>query len=292
MTKRTHKIRKAVIPVAGYGTRFLPATKAQPKEMLPLIDKPVIQFIVEEMVASGIEEIVLITSQNKRAIEDHFDRSIELEDYLRRSGKKKQLKDVMRVASLAKFVYVRQPEMRGNGHALLQARDIIGDEPFAFAYGDDVYVSQTPVTRQLISTFEKHHKSVVPVFEAGDAETEIYGVVEGKPTGDNTYAVKKIMEKPGPRRTRSRLITCGRYVFTPRIFDELEKIKPGKGRELWIADAVERLIKSEGIVAQKINGLYFDCGNKLEFAKATVYHALQHPDLKSDFQAYLQEIVK
>lgn len=292
MTKRTHKIRKAVIPVAGYGTRFLPATKAQPKEMLPLIDKPVIQFIVEEMVASGIEEIVLVTSQNKRAIEDHFDRSFELEEYLKRSGKKKQLEDVIHLADLAKFVYVRQPEMRGNGHALLQAKDIIGDEPFAFAYGDDVYVSPTPVTRQLINAFEKHHKSVVPVFEAGDAETEIYGVVEGKPAGRDIYTVKKIMEKPGPRGTHSRLVTCGRYVFTPRIFDELQKIKPGKGGELWIADAVDRLLKTEGIIAKKINGLYFDCGNKLEFAKATVYHALQHPDLRDEFREYLQEVVK
>lgn len=292
MTKRTQKIRKAVIPVAGYGTRFLPATKAQPKEMLPLIDKPVIQFIVEEMVASGIEEIILITSQNKRVIEDHFDRSFELENRLEQAGKIDQRNEIRRIANLAQFVYVRQPEMLGTGHALLQAKSIIGDEPFAFAYGDDIYMSRVPATRQMITAFEKYGKTVVPVIPCDDTGTERYGIVEGKEIGRGEFAVKRIIEKPGPRKTKSRLATCGRYILTPDIFDELERLRPGAGGEIWVTDAVDRILRKKGIVAKLIDGVYFDCGNKLEFAKAIVYQALHHDGMSEEFLAYLQSIIK
>lgn len=291
MKKRVTKIRKAVIPVAGYGTRFLPATKAQPKEMLPLIDKPVIQFIVEEMVAAGIEEIILVTSQNKRAIEDHFDRSFELENTLEKKGKIDQLNEIRRIANLAQFVYVRQSEMLGNGHALLQAKSLIGDEPFAFAYGDDIYVSRVPAIRQMMNTFEKYGKTVVPVTPCDDVGTERYGIVEGKEIGHGEFAVKRIIEKPGPRRTKSRLATCGRYILTPDIFDELEKLKPGQGGEMWLPEAVDRILRKKGVVAKLIEGTYFDCGNKLEFAKATVYHALHHDEISDEFLAYLKSII-
>ncbi len=282
-------IRKAVIPVAGYGTRFLPATKAQPKEMLPLIDKPVIQFIVEEFVAAGIEEIVLVTSSNKRAIEDHFDRSFELESRLEKDGKLEKLKEAIHIAKLAKFIYVRQPEMLGNGHALLMAKEVIGDEPFAFAYGDDVYVSKKPVIGQMIDAFNKYHKSVVPVLEVNDEGCDRYGIVEGEKMEETVYNVKQIVEKPGPKNTQSRLGTMGRYVFTPRVFDELEHIKPGKSGEIWLVDAVDRLLKTEGAVAKLVDGAYYDCGNKLEFLKAQVEMGLRHPELHEEFKKYLEE---
>ncbi len=282
-------IRKAVIPVAGYGTRFLPATKAQPKEMLPLIDKPVIQFIVEEFVAAGIEEIVLVTSSNKRAIEDHFDRSFELESRLEKDGKLEKLKEAIHIAKLAKFIYVRQPEMLGNGHALLMAKEVIGDEPFAFAYGDDVYVSKKPVIGQMIDAFNKYGKSVVPVLEVNDEGCDRYGIVEGEKMEETVYNVKQIVEKPGPKNTRSRLGTMGRYVFTPRVFDELEHIKPGKSGEIWLVDAVDRLLKTEGAVAKLVDGAYYDCGNKLEFLKAQVEMGLRHPELQEEFKKYLEE---
>lgn len=286
------KIRKGVIPVAGYGTRFLPATKAQPKEMLPIIDKPVIQFIVEEFVSAGIEEIILITSANKRAIEDHFDRSFELEFRLQRDGKTEKLEEAKKIASLAQFIYVRQPEMLGNGHALLQAKEVIGDEPFAFAYGDDVYVDDVPVIQQMIAAFEKYHKTVVPVIQTDDEGTTRYGIVEGEEIEPGIYQVDRIVEKPGPDKTSSRLSTNGRYVLTPEIFSILEHLPPGKGGEIWLPEAVDHILKQQGAVATFIRGKYFDCGNKLEYLKAQVEFGLRHIELGSAFRAYLEGVLK
>lgn len=282
-------IRKAVIPVAGYGTRFLPATKAQPKEMLPLIDKPVIQFIVEEFVAAGIQEIVLVTSSNKRAIEDHFDRSFELESRLEKDGKIEKLKEAIHIAKLAKFIYVRQPEMLGNGHALLMAKEVIGNEPFAFAYGDDVYMSKKPVIGQMMETFEKYQKSIIPAIQTTDEGCNQYGIVEGTEIEEGVYTVDRIREKPGPENTTSRLAANGRYILTPEIFDVLEKLPPGKNGEIWLPDAIDQILKTQGVMARRVEGIYYDCGNKLEFLKAQVEMGLKHPELKAEFKKYLAE---
>jgi UTP--glucose-1-phosphate uridylyltransferase len=284
-------VTKAVIPVAGYGTRFLPVSKGIPKEMLPLMDKPIIQFIIEEMVASGIEEIILVTSQNKRVIEDYFDRSFELEYRLDQAGKTKQRQMVQQITELVKVVSVRQTEILGNGHALLQAKAVVGNEPFAFAYGDDVIMSETPVIQQMIDAYEKTGTTIVGVKEGTDFDTTRYGVVDGEPTDDPTiHRVKRILEKPGPDTLASRLVTTGRFVFTPEIFSYLEQVKPGKGGEIWLNDAIDFMLHDHAAHSKTYDGIYFDCGNKLEFAKAFLYVALRHPEIKDDFAAVLKSL--
>ena len=283
------KVTKAVIPVAGYGTRFLPVSKAIPKEMLPLVDKPIIQFIIEEMVASGIEEVVLVTSQNKRVIEDYFDRSFELEYRLEQAGKTAQRDMVQKMSELIKVVSVRQTEIIGNGHALLQAKEVIGDEPFAFAYGDDVIMSDVPVIQQMIDAYHKTGTTIVGVKQGTDFDTTRYGVVDGEPTDDPTiHKIKRILEKPGPDSLSSRLVTTGRFVFTPEIFSFLEQVKPGKGGEIWLNDALDFMLHNHTAHSKTYDGIYFDCGNKLEFAKAFLHVALRNADIKDDFAEVLK----
>lgn len=288
--KTLKKIRKAVIPVAGLGTRFLPMTKAMPKEMLPLIDKPVIQYIVEELVSAGIEEIIFITSANKRAIEDHFDRHFELEYRLQKDGKRELLDEMRKIQNLARFVYVRQQEALGNGHALLQARDVIGDEPFAFAYGDDVIESTVPAIKQMLETYSEYQATTIGVVEVDDEGTRRYGIIKPEKINSKTYKVLATIEKPGPEAAPSHLANPGRYIFTPAIFTALETVRPGKGGEIWVADAVAQLSKKEPIYARKLDGTYFDCGNKLEYLKAVINHGMKHEHYGKEIRSYIKSL--
>jgi UTP--glucose-1-phosphate uridylyltransferase len=285
------KIRKAVIPVAGFGTRFLPATIAQPKEMLPLVDKPVIQYLVEEMVESGIEEIIFITGRGKRAIEDHFDPSFELEHLLDARGKKDKLKEVRRISNLAKFVYVRQPKPLGNGHALLMAREVVGDEPFAFSYGDDILDSRTPGVKQMIQAYNKYQDMIIGVVEVDKKKVDQYGIVDPQENSvtKKVFELKGIVEKPAISKAPSQFASIGRYIFNPDIFTALETLKPGKGGEIWVADAVDKIFKERSIYACNLAGTYYDCGNKLEYIKAVVNYSLKHPDLKRGVKKYLKK---
>lgn len=283
------KIRKAVIPVAGFGTRFLPATIAQPKEMLTVVDKPVIQYIVEEMVAAGVEEIIFVTGRNKRAIEDHFDYSPELEQSLREGDRQDLLREVHRISQLAKFVYVRQNKMLGNGHALLMAREVVGDEPFAFCYGDDIMVSRVPAIRQLINAFHRQRSTVVGTMPVKPELAHRYGMLKPKAEiRGKTFRVAAIVEKPKNEAAPSRFANFGRYVFTPAIFDYLAKAKPGKSGEIYLTDAVNLMARQTPVFAYQMTGRYFDCGNKLEYLKANIFMALQRPELKRDIRAYLR----
>lgn len=284
------KIRKAVVPVAGLGTRFLPVTKAMPKEMLPLVDKPVIQYIVEELVAAGIEEIIIVTSANKRAIEDHFDRNFELEYRLQKDGKREILDDMRKVQNLARFAYVRQQEALGNGHALLQAKQLIGDEPFAFAYGDDIIESKIPAIKQMLEVYQEYGASTMGVIEVNDEGTRNYGIIKPEKITTKVSKVTATIEKPGPEAAPSHLASVGRYIFNPSIFTALEKIRPGKGGEIWVADAVSYLIKTEPIYARTLDGEYFDCGNKLGYLKAVLHHAISHEHFGKEIKAYLKSI--
>lgn len=283
------KIRKAVIPVAGIGTRFLPATIAQPKEMLTVVDKPVIQYIVEEMAASGIEEIIFITGRNKRAIEDHFDYSAELEQTLRDGHKESILKEVHRISTLAKFVYVRQNKMLGNANALYMAKDIIGDEPFAFSYGDDIIESGIPPIKQLIKVYQRTKSTVIGTLKTKPELAHRYGIM--KPAGPirgQTFQVSGIVEKPsGP--PPSLYFSPGRYIFTPDIFKFIEKTKPAPNGETFITDAVTLMLKRHPVFAHEMHGRYFDCGNKLEYVKANIHFALKHPELRAPVREFIKK---
>ncbi|MFQ5835001.1 MAG: UTP--glucose-1-phosphate uridylyltransferase GalU [bacterium] len=287
----TPKIRRAVIAVAGFGTRFLPATKAQPKEMLALVDKPIIQYVVEEMVGAGIEEIILVTGQNKRSIEDHFDRSFELEYRLKKAHKLDLLEEVKRISNLAKFVYVRQKMPLGNGHALLCAKVVVGDEPFAFSYGDDIIEAEIPAISQMIRVFEKYQSSVMGVMEVPREIISQFGVIKPQEIEKGVYQVLDTVEKPHPDEAPSNLASIGRYVFTPKIFAALEETKPGKGGEIWVADGVKNLSKNEAIYACKIKGTYWNCGDKKEFLKATINFALKNPGFGKELRRYLKDRV-
>ena len=287
----TPKIRRAVIAVAGFGTRFLPATKAQPKEMLTLIDKPIIQYVVEEMVGAGIEEIILVTGQNKRSIEDHFDRSFELEYRLKEAHKLDLLEEVKRISNLAKFVYVRQKMPLGNGHALLCAKVVVGDEPFAFSYGDDIIEAKIPAISQMVRVFEKYQSSVMGVMEVPREIISQFGVIKPEEIEKGVYKVLDTVEKPHPDEAPSNLASVGRYVFTPKIFEALEETKPGKGGEIWVADGVKNLSKNETIHACKIKGTYWNCGDKREFLKATINFALKNPEFGRELRRYLKDRV-
>lgn len=276
----TQRIHKAVIPVAGYGTRFLPFTKSSPKEMLPIVDRPVIQYIVEEAVASGIDEIILITGSNKRAIEDYFDYNRDLEHQLAKSGKDDLLKMVRDVSDLAQFVYVRQKEMLGLGHAILQARMVIGDEPFAILYGDDVIDSKTPVLKQMIDVYEQNPGAVVGVTEVPLESVNRYGVIDGEKVSDNLYKINQFVEKPEPQDAPSRLVSTGRHILPAGIFDAIEKTNPGKGGEIQLVDAIYSLI-AQGTPANALHyeGKWYDCGNKSEYVKAVINYAKKRPDI-------------
>jgi UTP--glucose-1-phosphate uridylyltransferase len=286
-----HAITKAVIPVAGFGTRFLPATKAQPKEMLPIVDKPTIQYIVEEAVAAGIKQIIFITGTNKRAIEDHFDRNFELEYRLEQAGKKRELEEIKKIAHLANFIYIRQRTPSGLGHAILQAEPAINDEPFAVLLGDDLIFSKQPAIGQLMGAFSRCHGSVVGVTTVPKKNLQRYGIVAGRPAGPRTIRVEKIVEKPTPAKAPSRLGVTGRYVFTPEIFNALRHTKPGVGNEIQITDAIAGLAARQPLFAYRYEGDYYDCGDKERFLEAQIHAALERPDLSRKLRAYLRAVV-
>ena len=281
------KIRKAVIPVAGLGTRFLPATIAQPKEMLTVVDKPVIQYIVEEMAAAGITEIIFVTGRNKRAIEDHFDYSAELEQSLKDSGKVALLKEVHAISKLAKFAYVRQNKMLGNANALMMAREIVGNEPFAFSYGDDIIENGVPAIKQLINVYNKTKSTVIGTLKVKPADAHRYGIMvpAGKISG-RTFRINGIVEKP-KGEPPSLHFSPGRYIFTPDIFDFIDKTKPSPSGETYITDAVTLMLKKKPVFAHEMQGKYYDCGNKLEYVKANIHFALKHKDLRSEIRDYV-----
>ena len=284
-------IRKAVIPVAGLGTRFLPATKAQPKEMLPLVDKPVIQYVVEEAIRAGVENLVLVTGRGKQAIENHFDVAYELEDMLLRRGKTDDLDQVRAITGLGQFTFVRQGEPLGLGHAVLCARHAVGSEPFALLLGDDVFDDDSPALEALIKAFEATGKSVVGVQEVPLEHVSRYGIINAPEHSDGPWVVTDIVEKPETAEAPSRYAVVGRYVLTPRIFDHLAELKPGVGGEYQLTDALKKLADEGQLVAALIPAKRYDTGNKLDYLKANVEFALKREDLKDDFRAYLKEIV-
>ncbi len=283
------KVRKAVIPAAGFGTRFLPATKAMPKEMLPIVDKPIIQYVVEQAVAAGIEEIVIVTGWHKRSIEDHFDKHFELEARLEKDGKLELLDEIRRISDLADFVYVRQKEALGNGHAVLVAKEVIGDEPFIVMWGDEFFQADPVAPAQLIEVYNKYEAPVIAGVRIPKEDIHKYGIADVSPVDGNVFKVNRIVEKPEPDKAPSDLATHGTYLFTPDIFEILEKVKPGKSGEIWIADAIDELIKKRDVYAVELkNARYYDCGNKLSYLKALVDHGLEHEDTKDEFRNYLK----
>lgn len=288
------KIRKAVIPAAGYGTRFLPVTKSIPKEMLPLVDKPIIQYIVEEAVASGIEDIIIVTNSAKDAVEDHFDHNLELEKYLETNGKLDQLEEVKRIAEMANFIYVRQKGPYGNGTPVLNAAHIIGDEPFAVLWGDEFITGNPPRLKQTIDVFNEYERPVISAIKIKQKEDlSRYGIGDLTPVKDNIYEINKIVEKPKPEEAPSDLAVHGCYILTPDIFEALKNQEPGKGGEVWLVDGINKLKDKGPIYACQINeGRYYDCGNVLEFLKTNVDHALKREDIGSDFRKYLEELIK
>ncbi len=285
------RVRKAVIPAAGLGTRFLPATKASPKEMLPVVDKPVIQYVVEEAVAAGIESILIITGRGKEAIENHFDVSYELEHVLSERGKVEALEVVRKIASLVEISYQRQKKALGLGHAVLCARTWVGREPFAVLLGDDIIVSRTPCMRQMTDAFQEMGSSVLGVMTVDRRETNKYGIIAGRAVSERLLQVKKIVEKPSPDKTPSNTAVVGRYLFTPAIFDELEKTEKDSGGEIQLTSAIESLLDTEKVFAYRFEGRRYDTGNKLGFLKATVELALARPELSAPFREYLRSLV-
>jgi UTP--glucose-1-phosphate uridylyltransferase len=285
------KIRKLIIPVAGFGTRFLPLTKALPKEMMPILDKPVVQYIVEEAVNSGIEDIILVTGHNKRAVEDHFDYHPELENWLIKNKKHEQLEQIRKIARLANFIYIRQKGPYGNGTPILNARHLIGDEPFAVAWGDDLFVSRVPRLRQMIEVYNKYHDPVLSAVEVSAEETKKYGMIEGVEVEKSIIQIQRLKEKPGPEKTRSRLASVGSYILTPDIFKELEKT-PLRGNELYLPDAIDRLLKHRVIYAKVIDGEYYDIGSKFGWLQANLTLAFQDAKLKMQLKRYFNKLKK
>lgn len=286
------KIRKAIIPAAGLGTRFLPATKAQPKEMLPIVDKPTIQYIVEEAVASGIEDIIIVTGRTKKAIEDHFDKSVELEMELEKKQSKKLLEIARSVSQIANIYYIRQKEPKGLGHAVLTAKTFVGNEPFAVLLGDDVIDSEKPALKQMMEVYEKYNASVLGVQTVERKDVNKYGIVDGVQLDSRIYEVKNMVEKPPIDEAPTNVAVLGRYIITPRIFDYLEKQEIGAGGEIQLTDALNKLAKEEPMYAYDFIGHRYDVGNKMGFLQATVEFALKRPELNEEFKAYLKEIVK
>lgn len=288
------KIRKAVIPAAGYGTRFLPMTKASPKEMMPVVDKPIIQYVVEEAIASGIEDIIIVTGYNKRAIEDHFDHSQELENYLEKCGKLEQLEEIRKIARMANFIYIRQKGPYGNGTPVLNCEPIIGNEPFAVLWGDDFIYAEPPRLKQMIETFQEYKDPIISAVRIKDPEfLKKYGIAKVKPVKDKVFEIEDIVEKPEPKDAPSDLAVHSAYILTPDIFEALKKVKPGKGGEIYLVDGINLLRKNHKIYAREIeNGKYYDAGNKLEYLKANVEFALLRDDIGPEFKKFLGEIVK
>ncbi|MCX7885446.1 MAG: UTP--glucose-1-phosphate uridylyltransferase GalU [Caloramator sp.] len=285
------KVRKAIIPAAGLGTRFLPATKAQPKEMLPIVDKPTIQYIIEEAIASGIEEILIITGRNKRAIEDHFDKSVELEMELKSKHKEELLKEVEYISNLAQIYYIRQKEPKGLGHAIYCAKTFVGNEPFAVMLGDDVVDNEEPCLKQLIDVYNEYKTTILGVQEVPLEDVNKYGIVKGMHIEDGVYKVKDLVEKPDIDKAPSNIAILGRYIITHNIFDVLEYTKPGKGGEIQLTDALKELLNKEAMYAYTFKGRRYDVGDRLGFLQATVEFALKRDELRNDFLCYLSKII-
>lgn len=285
------RVRKAIIPAAGLGTRFLPATKAMPKEMLPIVDKPTIQYIVEEAVASGIEDIIIVTGKGKRAIEDHFDFAPELEQNLAEKGKIDLLDKVRYSTNLADIHYIRQKEPKGLGHAVWCARNFIGNEPFAVLLGDDIVQSDTPCLRQLINQYEETHSSVIGVQTVSDEDTHRYGIIDPESQNGRRYQVSNFVEKPNTGTAPSNLAIMGRYVLTPEIFMFLDKQEKGAGGEVQLTDAIQHLNQIQRVFAYDFEGQRYDVGEKIGFVKTTVEFALQHEDINEEVLKYLQEVL-
>src|SRR5271166_1404948 len=289
------KVRKAVLPAAGLGTRFLPATKAQPKEMLTVVDKPQIQYVVEECVASGIEHIIIVTGKGKNSIEDHFDSSPLLERFLEERGKKDQADMIRKISSMVQFSYTRQKEPLGLGHAVLVARDLVGDEPFAVLLGDVLIPGENPATKQLISVYEATGVGAIAVEEVPKDKTHLYGIVDGEPApqppfGARLLRIKNLVEKPKPADAPSNLAITGRYVLPSAVFDCLARTKPGAGNEIQLTDALRILAQEQGLWALIYDGISYDAGDKLGFLKATVEIALQNEELGTPFRQYLKNL--
>ena len=288
-----NKIKKAIIPAAGLGTRFLPATKAQPKEMLPIVDKPTIQYIIEEAIASGIEEILIITGRSKKCIEDHFDRSVELELELEKAGKQSMLDMVQGISNMVDIHYIRQKEPRGLGHAINCAKAFVGDEPFAILLGDDiVYNDEKPCLKQLIDCYNEYHTSVLGVQTVPHDKVNKYGIVEGIDIENRVMKVKGLVEKPNIDEAPSNVAILGRYIVTPKIFEILDRTKPGKGNEIQLTDALLELMHEEAMYAYNFEGRRYDVGDNLGYLQATVEYALRKPELREGFIEYLENIMK
>jgi UTP--glucose-1-phosphate uridylyltransferase len=285
------KVRKVIIPVAGFGTRFLPATKAMPKEMLPIIDKPVIQYIVEEAVASGIEDIILVTSHTKRSVEDHFDEAPVLESWLKSQGKTDALENIRKISKLANFVYVRQKGPYGNATPIMNVKHIIGDEPFAVLFGDDVFDAKRPRLRQMLDVFEKYGDPVLTAVKTDAEGTKKYGIIDpGAKVAPHTFEVKGVVEKPGPEKAPSRLAAIGGYVLTPDIFDAINKLKPKAGGEYVLLDAIALLMKQRAVYACEIEGEYYDTGSKVGWLRANIEFALKRGDMSKETRRMIKSL--
>jgi UTP--glucose-1-phosphate uridylyltransferase len=289
------KVRKAVLPAAGLGTRFLPATKAQPKEMLNVVDKPQIQYVVEECVASGIEHIIIVTGRGKSSIEDHFDHSPALEHFLEQKGKKAEAELVRKISDMVQVSYTRQKEPLGLGHAVLVAKDLVGDEPFAVLLGDVLIPGENPATKQLIAVYEATGVGAIAVEEVPKDKTHLYGIVDGEPApqppfGNRLLRIRNLVEKPKPENAPSNLAITGRYVLPPAIFQCLERTKPGAGNEIQLTDGMRILAEEQGLWAYIYDGISYDAGDKLGFLKATVELALQNKELSEGFRTYLKTL--
>ena len=285
------KVKKAVIPAAGWGTRFLPATKAQPKEMLPIVDKPAIQYMVEEAVAAGIEDILIITSKDKQSIEDHFDKSQALEMALARQGKSELLREVQDISEMINVYSVRQKEQKGLGHAIYCAKSFVGDEPFAVLLGDDIIHSQKPVIKQMLEVYQEKETAILGCQTVAEKDVSKYGIVDFSQKEDDIYRVKDLIEKPALEEAPSKLAILGRYIITADIFEILENTPPGKGGEIQLTDALKKLLEKRAVYGYDFKGKRYDIGNKMGFLKTTVELALAREDLGSEFRAYLEELI-
>ncbi|HUI46231.1 MAG TPA: UTP--glucose-1-phosphate uridylyltransferase GalU [Nitrospirota bacterium] len=285
-----NRITKAVFPAAGLGTRFLPATKASPKEMMPLVDKPLIQYVVEEAVSSGIDEAVLVTGRNKRAIEDHFDVAYELEEDLKAKGKHKLLSEVQRIANMVTFCYIRQKKALGLGHAVLTAKRVVGHEPFAVLLGDDIVDAETPVLKQMMEVFKRYPATILAIQRVPKSQTKHYGIIDAKKIEDGVYLVKDLVEKPSPQEAPSNLAIIGRYILMPEIFACLENTRPGKGGEIQLTDGLRLLMEKQPIYAYEFDGIRHDAGDKLGFLRATVEFGLKNPEFGDAFRSYLKKL--
>jgi len=284
-------IKKAVIPAAGLGTRFLPATKAQPKEMLPIIDTPTIQYVVQEAIDSGIDDILIISGKGKRAIEDHFDRNTELEHILEQKGESDLATSISRIGEMANIHYIRQKQLNGLGDAIYYARQHTGDEPFVVMLGDTINDAVIPVTQQLIDIYNQYHQTIIAVERVPLDKIQMYGIVSGDEVSERVYKVNQLIEKPRPTQTRSNLAVAGRYILTPTIYSMLEKVKPGKNNEIQLTDAIQLLLQRESVYAYIFEGKRYDVGNKLDYLKTTVEMALKREEFAGQFLDFLKSIV-